>query len=257
MTNKKVSTWTSRKVGLGLVTTLSAGFVLVACSKEDGRIKTDPSQIAEEQAESQLGKTQEKLVVTGTLWEDQFTTFNAQTASPGTTSNSWYIQQHFKPNAEVEDYNNTVCGNGISNGSGTVVDSTNWAFCIQSDAGGGSGVVANSSDGKALQVRAHRNGSGVVTSGRLNSKRFKEFAPTTATPIKLSTRVKMPVGAHGNGFWPALWFLQRKINEVPIINDGDNVSWPCDGAHEVDLLEHGSQWAANYNKSSMHYRTGT
>jgi hypothetical protein len=53
--------------------------------------------------------------------------------------------------------------------------------------------------------------------------------------------------------------LQRKINEAPVIGDGDTAGWPCQGAHEIDLFEHGSNggsigqaWGPDYNKSSMH-----
>src|SRR5258706_12129212 len=120
---------------------------------------------------------------------------------------NWFIQQHTNFNGEKEDYQAVVCTNSDTAGSsGTTSDPNYWVFCVQSDTGGGSGVSSLSSDGKALQVRAKKDAGGVIRSGRINSKRFQEFQPTVNTPLKFSSRIKIPVGAHGGGYWPAVWF---------------------------------------------------
>ena len=244
--------WSTRRFGVGIYAVLGAATV-AGCSKGFDHQKTDQAQITIEQEESAIGQTREALTFNTLVWEDQFTSFKATTNKPVSpySSHEWYIQQHFRPNGEFQDYLNVVCDSATQAGStGTAIDATNWVFCLRNEG----------QDGKALQVRA-KNVNGTVRSGRLNSKRFAEFAPTAAEPIRMSVRIKLPSGAHGGGFWPAVWFLQNKINEAPVMGDGDTSGWPCIGAHEIDLFEHGSNsntfntpWGPNYNKSSMHGR---
>ena len=239
---------------------------LIGCDMNDGRVKIEPWE-ARDEADS-LATVSEAITITGTLFEDQFDTLNATTASPVGSGRKWYIQQNFKPNNEIQLYGNKVCpdnydppGNNSNlgtadNAAGVVTDFNNWSFCIVNDSVGGAG--------NALWLRAHNDGAGTIHSGRLNSKRLMEFAPTPSQGIKTTVRIRKysASATHGGGFWPAVWFLQKDIAEAPVIGDGDNVNWPCERAHEIDLVEWGSlggwgqAWGPTYNKSSMHYRNG-
>jgi hypothetical protein len=239
---------------------------LFGCQSGDGRVKLEPWE-AREEAES-TATVSEAITITGTLFEDQFSTFSATTGNPVGSGKKWYIQQNFKPNNEIQTYGNKVCPDGYDppgnntnlgtadSATGVVTDTNNWSFCMVNDVDKGAG--------NAMWLRAHNDGAGTIHSGRLNSKRLMEFGPTPSQGIKTTVRIRKysASNTHGGGFWPAVWFLQKDIAEAPIIGDGDNVNWPCERAHEIDLVEWGSlggwgqPWGPNFNKSSMHYRNG-
>jgi hypothetical protein len=227
-----------------------AAFVYAGCSTE------------EKPADPYVGRTIESTRSTSEaltpatsltqMWRTDFTSLKATTGAP---SNAYdWVYEQFEPNGEVEKYSNYICNTaGTANGStGNVVDisSNMWNYCIVSNQGGG--------DSSVLQIRALQNANG-YTSGRLNSKRMHEFAPSANLGLQYEASVKFDANTLNNGSWPAFWMLQRNINEPPVIGDTDNVGWPCLGAQEVDIMEMGSlggTWNNYYNQSSLHYDTG-
>ncbi len=68
------------------------------------------------------------------------------------------------------------------------------------------------------------------TSGRLTSKDKREFKYG-----RIESRIRMVDSAAGT--WPAFWMLENRIREEPLANDDDVVSWPNQGAGEIDVWE--------------------
>jgi beta-glucanase (GH16 family) len=73
-------------------------------------------------------------------------------------------------------------------------------------------------DGKALVIRAVREGAGQPTSARLKTQ--GKFAPTYG---RIEARMKLP---RGQGIWPAFWMLGESITAT---------GWPRCG--EIDIME--------------------
>jgi hypothetical protein len=235
------------------------GLTSVGCST-DNRVKASMSDIAREQEESSLGVVSEAVTATN-LWTDNFTTFSATRNSPVGSGKNWYIQQHTNFNGEQQIYEDYLYNNAdtttnavgvVCSGTGANTDTScaadSWVFKIDSD--------PLASDGKALVMRTFKKGSSYY-GPRLNSKRLREYQPTTTTGIKVEARIRFPTSTIGNGVWPAFWMLGSAINEDPLIRDYDNVSWPCDGAAEFDIMETASLWGSSYNQSSVHYGFAT
>lgn len=83
------------------------------------------------------------------------------------------------------------------------------------------------------------------TSARLNSK----FAFTYG---RVEIKAKLP---KGNGTWPAIWMLNKNINEDGAYWDNQGfgtVNWPTCG--EIDILEH---WGKNQNYVSSALHNGS
>jgi len=240
------------------------GAAALGC-QDDGRVKVDRGDIELERGST--ATLQEAITVTGTLWEEKFQALRATNTMPASgpyTNHDWYIEQHFRPNNEIQDYEDFLCNNSetTSGSTGTIDDAKN-TICIVADSSDGStSGSADDGDDKSLRIRAIRPtaGSGPIYSGRMISKRFHEFVPTASQGIKITARLKFP--SHGGGGWPAFWMLGANIKDESIPGS-PGVDWPCEGAHEIDIYEHGSlsstsgqPWGPNYNKASMHYNNG-
>ena len=81
-------------------------------------------------------------------------------------------------------------------------------------------VIADpfATDGRALRIRAMRDGKGGYTSARLLTKDRASFQYGY-----IEARIQLP---HGQGIWPAFWMLGQDIGAV---------GWPKCG--EIDILE--------------------
>ena len=199
-----------------------------------------------------------------TVWTENFTSLNATAGcrdgayaclnnnssyatAADLAAHDWYMEV-FHANGEAQLYTTKICNNAATtNGSATQNTDTSagqnqWNFCILSD--------AQATDNSALQIRAI-NVNGVLTSGRLASKRSHEFKPSAALGVQMVARIKMPTLADGD--WPSWWMLQRNINDPPVVNDGDTAPWPCLGGQEVDIVEMGVHNNAS-QRSSWHSR---
>jgi hypothetical protein len=216
------------------------GLIYAGCSTEH---KEDPFVGRVIERPSSTSEALSPATALTTMWRTDFTSLNATGGAPNSAYD--WVFELFEPNGEVEQYTSNVC-NGNNNPVGT-----NWNYCVQS---GQSGTT----DGYALQIRAQNDG-GTIHSGRLNSKRMHEYAPTANVGLQYEASIKFDANSINQGAWPAFWMLQRNINEAPVIGDTDNAPWPCLGAQEVDIMEMGSlggTWSNSYNQSSLHYDTG-
>jgi hypothetical protein len=182
------------------------------------------------------------------VWRTDFTYYNVAGTMPNSTSD--WVYELFEPNGEVEQYTTNYC-NGNTSPYGT-----SWNYCIQGGQATGSGQTT---DGSVLQIRAQNDG-GIIHSGRLNSKRMHEFTAVGPNQgIQYEASIKFDANSVNQGSWPAFWMLQRNLNEPPVMNDGDNISWPCLGAQETDIMEMGSlgsPWTDWYTQGTLHYDTG-
>jgi len=193
-----------------------------------------------------------------TVWSTDFDQLKVTHGAPD-GAHDWYAQNDIRPNGETEIYDIRQCA-AYPDSAGLVTDGTNYNFCIVSDANA-TGLSPGSSATNALQLRTYWNAAqNQWNSGRINSKRMHEFKPSSTTGIQIEARLKNPPRYNSDGsktgMWPAFWMLGRRLSESPFIGDGDTVCWPNDGAHEIDIMEWGAQWPGNYNKSTLHYRTG-
>jgi hypothetical protein len=192
------------------------------------------------------------------LWSTDFDQLKITKNTPD-SSHDWYAVTNFRPNGESEYYDISECQN-YADTSGLTVDATNYVYCVVNDANA-TGLNPGVSATNALQIRGYWNAAaGQWKSGRIDSKRMHEFAPSSGVGIQVVARLKAPPKYNADnsktGAWPAFWMLGRNINDAPVIGDGDTQCWPNDGAHEIDIFEWGTVWPGNYDQSSLHYRTG-
>jgi beta-glucanase (GH16 family) len=92
------------------------------------------------------------------------------------------------------------------------------------------------------------------TSGRINSKRKREFNPWSGPAgVRIEARIRMPAGINGN--WPAFWTLGSDIKQGPRMWNGtDDNDWPDCG--EVDIAEAGWNWGGGQTSlNTLHFGT--
>jgi len=155
---------------------------------------------------------------------------------------------------------NTLIWSDEFNGNG-VIDSENWFHQTQLPPGGNwyGGLIQHYTNRESnsylkngfLNLVAKKeifDDQGEVkqyTSARLNSK----FAFTYG---RIEVRAKLPTGI---GTWPAIWMLNKNINEDGAYWDNQGfgtAKWPICG--EVDILEH---WGKNQNYVSSAVHNGS
>jgi hypothetical protein len=199
-----------------------------------------------------------------TVWTDNFTSLNATAgchdgayaclnnnsayaSAADLTAHDWYMEI-FHANGEAQLYATKICNNAATTGGSatrntdTSAGQNQWNFCILPD--------AQATDNSALQIRAI-NVNGVLTSGRLTSKRAHEFKPSAGQGVQMVASIKLaPIQ---DGDWPSWWLLQRNINDPPVVFDTDTANWPCLGGQEIDILEMGQNSNAS-QRASWHCR---
>jgi beta-glucanase (GH16 family) len=152
---------------------------------------------------------------------------------------------------------NTLVWSDEFNGNG-VIDSKNWFHQTQLPPGG-------SWYGGLIQHYTNREGNSYLKNGFLNLVAKKEIfddqgevkqytsarlnSKFTFTYGRIEVRAKLPTGI---GTWPAIWMLNKNINEDGAYWDNQGfgtTNWPMCG--EIDILEHWGKHQ-NYVSSAVH-----
>jgi beta-glucanase (GH16 family) len=155
---------------------------------------------------------------------------------------------------------NTLVWSDEFNGNG-VIDSKNWFHQTQLPPGG-------SWYGGLIQHYTNREGNSYLKNGFLNLVAKKEIfddqgevkqytsarlnSKFTFTYGRIEVRAKLPTGI---GTWPAIWMLNKNINEDGAYWDNQGfgtTNWPICG--EIDILEH---WGKNQNYVSSAVHNGS
>lgn len=197
-------------------------------------------------------------------WTDEFEVLRASSA---VARDRWYIAQpETAPNGEAQVYEDWLADDerttAEARGRVCAAQATDDAPCRPDDWTLRIEPDPAADDGFALRLRAIRR-DGTIYSARLNTKGFQEVFPTAGSGVRVSARIKLPVGLVEEGnttaAWPAFWALGNRIDEPPVLGTGDSVSWPCRGAQEVDVMEIASKgpdwddWGPDYVKASLHH----